>query len=218
MCYRDRLAEPKSFQEILSRGIVPARDIRIAFGDANIGRCLLVAPHGGGIEPGTSELLRAVADMGNWAWYEFGGFLRKANKENLHITSTLFDEPTLMGLLPRTNFVVTVHGSQLSGDAVVEVGGSWPEGRAAMIASINATLAAHNIHALEAPEHMCGTDPRNIVNRGKLGRGLQLEFSRSARNLLFPPDCSREARGKRSARLVALTKAIHSCLKQIAAE
>jgi phage replication-related protein YjqB (UPF0714/DUF867 family) len=119
VCYGDRLAEPKSFQEILDRGIVPQRDIRIAFGDSNIGRCLLVAPHGGGIEPGTSELLRAVAELGNWAWYEFAGFLRKANKENLHITSTLFDEPTLVALLPRTNFVVTVHGSQLTGDAVV---------------------------------------------------------------------------------------------------
>jgi len=218
VCYGDRLAEPRNFQEILDRGIVPGRDIRIAFGDANIGRCLLVAPHAGGIEPGTSEILRAVAELGNWAWYEFAGFLRKGNKENLHITSTLFDEPTLVGLLPRTNLVMTFHGSQLSGDAVVEVGGSWPEGRAAMLASINASLGSHNIQALEAPEKMCGTNPANIANRGKLGYGLQLEFSRSARNLLFPPDCSREARGKRSARLVALSKSIHTCLKQIAPE
>jgi len=101
---------------------------------------------------------------------------------------------------------------------VVEVGGSWPEGRAAMLASINASLGSHNIQALEAPEKMCGTNPANIANRGKLGYGLQLEFSRSARNLLFPPDCSREARGKRSARLVALSKSIHTCLKQIAPE
>lgn len=212
------MTEPRSFKEILDRGIVPGRDIRIAFGDANIGRCLLVAPHGGGIEPGTSEVLRAVAELGNWAWYEFAGFLRQNNKANLHITSTLFDEPTLVGLLPRANFILTIHGSQLKEDAIVEVGGSWAEGRAAMLASINASLAAHNIQAVPAAEHMCGTDPRNIANKGKLGRGLQLEFSRSARNLLFPPDCSREARGKRSPRLVALTKAIHTCLKQIAPE
>jgi phage replication-related protein YjqB (UPF0714/DUF867 family) len=216
--YRDRLAQPQNFKEILDRGIVPGRDIRIAFGDANIGRCLLVAPHGGGIEPGTSEILRAVAELGNWAWYEFAGFLRKGNKESLHITSTRFDEPTLVGLLPKANFVLTIHGSQLSGDSVVEVGGSWVEGRAAMMASINSALAAHNIQATAAPDHMCGTDPNNIANKGKLGRGLQLEFSRSARNLLFPPDCSREARGKRSPRLVALTKAIHTCLKQLANE
>jgi phage replication-related protein YjqB (UPF0714/DUF867 family) len=212
------LADPQNFQEILDQGIVPGRDIRIAFGDANIGRCLLVAPHGGGIEPGTSELLRAVAELGNWAWYEFAGFLYKENKARLHITSTLFDEPTLVRLLPRANFVLTIHGSQLKEDAVVEVGGSWAEGRSAMLASINASLANHNIQAVQAPEHMCGTNPANIANRGKLGRGLQLEFSRSARNLLFPPDCSREARGKRSSRLVALTKSIHTCLKQIAAE
>jgi phage replication-related protein YjqB (UPF0714/DUF867 family) len=177
---------------------------------------LLVAPHGGGIEPGTSELLRAIAEMGNWAWYEFAGFLRKNNKESLHITSTKFDEPTLLALLPRTNFVVTIHGSRLGGDAVVEVGGSWAEGRAAMLASIHASQSAHNIRGVESPEHLCGADPANIANKGKLGRGLQLEFSRSARNLLFPPDCSREARGRRSPALGALAKAIHNSLKNLA--
>jgi len=30
---------------------------------------LLVAPHGGGIQPGTSELLRAISELGDWAWY-----------------------------------------------------------------------------------------------------------------------------------------------------
>ena len=37
------------------------------------------------------------------------------------------------------------------------------------------------------------------------GYGIQLEFSRAGRNLLFPPDCSRQARGRRSPRLVALS-------------
>ncbi len=216
MCYRDRLAEPKNYQEILDRGLLPGRDIRIAFGDANIGRCLLVAPHGGGIEPGTSELLRAVAELGNWAWYEFAGFLRKGNVEGLHIASTQFDEPTLTQLLPKTNFVLAIHGSQEQGDPVVHVGGLWDEGCGGITAAINASRSAHGIQAMEAPAHMAGTDPASVTNRGKLGRGVQLEFSRSARNLLFPPDCSREARGRRSPALGALAKAIHNGLKQLA--
>ena len=212
------MAEPLNYQDVLNRGHVPGRDIRVAFGDAGIGRCLLVAPHGGGIEPGTSEILRAIAEMGNWAWYEFAGFLRKNNKEQLHIASTSFDEPTLLGLLPRTNFVVSVHGSQNTGAPIVYVGGNWDEGRAAMTATINASEAAHGIQALVAPEHLRATDATNIANRGKLGRGIQLEFTRSARDLLFPPDCSREARGRRSPKLGALAKAIHSGLKQMAPE
>src|SRR5689334_7740848 len=97
------LAEPCNYQEVLDRGFVLGRDFRIAFGDTNISRCLLAAPHGGGIEPGTSEILRAVADLGGWAWYEFAGFLRKGNKDALHIASTEFDEPTLLSLLPRVH-------------------------------------------------------------------------------------------------------------------
>ena len=212
------MAEPRNYREVLDRGYVPGRDLRIAFGDGGIARCLLVAPHGGGIEPGTSELLRAISDLGDWAWYEFAGFLRKGNQEALHIASTLFDEPTLLALLPRTNFVLTLHGANDTSDPVVYVGGRWEEGRATMTAMINAATAKHGIHATEAPAHLGDTEPTNLTNRGKLGHGIQLEFSRAARNLLFPPDCSRQARGRRSPRLRALARAIHNGLQRLALE
>jgi len=211
------LAEPRNYQEVLDRGYVPGRDLRIAFGDADIARCLLIAPHGGGIEPGTSELLRAICAFGDWAWYEFAGFLRNGNKEALHIASTLFDEPTLLALLPRTNFVLAVHGADTS-EQVAYVGGKWEAGRATMTAMINAATAKHGIHAVEAPPHLRGTEPTNLTNRGKLGYGIQLEFSRAARNLLFPPDCSRQARGRRSPRLSALARAIHKGLQRLVSE
>jgi phage replication-related protein YjqB (UPF0714/DUF867 family) len=211
------LAEPLNYKEVLDRGYLPGRDIRIAFGDANISRCLLVAPHGGGIEPGTSELLRAVAELGNWAWYEFAGFLRNNNHQELHIASTRFDEPILLGLLPKANFIVTLHGSQALGEPVAHIGGTWDQGRAGITAGINSSTARHGIQAIDAPAHLKGADPANITNRGRLGHGIQIELSRSARNLLFPPDCSREARGKRSPGLAALAKAIHASLKQLAA-
>jgi phage replication-related protein YjqB (UPF0714/DUF867 family) len=211
------LAEPRNYQEVLDRGYVRDRDFRIAFGDGSIERCLLVAPHGGGIEPGTSELLRTVSDLGAWAWYEFAGFLRIGNQEALHITSTQIDEPTLLALLPRTKFILTFHGAN-GADPVAYVGGRWDAGRATMTAMINAATATHGIHAMEAPAHLRGVEPTNLTNRGKLGHGIQLEFSRGARNLLFPPDCSREARGRRSRRLSALARAIHTGLQRLAPE
>jgi len=201
---------------VLDRGYILGRDLRIAFGDRGIERCLLVAPHGGGIEPGTSELLRTISDLGAWAWYEFAGFLPISNQEALHIASTLFDEPILLTLLPRTNFVLTLHGAQGTAEAVAYVGGRWDAGRATITAMINAATATHGIHAMEAPAQFAGREPSNLTNRGKLGHGIQLEFSRGARNLLFPPDCSREARGRRSRRLTALARAIDTGLQRLA--
>ena len=109
-----------------------------------INRCLLIAPHGGGIEPGTSEIMRVVAAIGGWAWYEFAGFLQKGNGV-LHIPSTAFDEPTLLGLLKRTNFVVSFHGETHEDNRIVFVGGAWERGRNALTASINATAKKHGI-------------------------------------------------------------------------
>jgi phage replication-related protein YjqB (UPF0714/DUF867 family) len=215
------MAEPGSYSEILEK-YLPGRDFRVEFGDNNIDRCLLVAPHGGGIEPGTSEILKAVAELGGWAWYEFAGFLRQGNKDALHIKSTYFDEPTFLSLLPRTPFITSFHGADEAGSAVVYVGGAWKRGREAMITSINGSSKKHGIHATDAVEHAAastfrGIDKSNITNRGKLGEGVQLEFSREARNLVFPPNASREARGRRSKLLRPLATAIQGALSQLCA-
>jgi phage replication-related protein YjqB (UPF0714/DUF867 family) len=215
------VAEPHSYPEILQRGYVLGRDFRIAFGDSKIELCLLIAPHGGGIEPGSSEIMRAVAEPSGWAWYEFAGFLRQGNKEALHISSTRFDEPTLKSMLPQAGFVVAFHGASESGEPIVYVGGKWKLGRQTLTESINAAFGEHGIKAKDAVEsvdaaHLRGLDDSNITNLGKRGEGVQLEFSRGARNLLFPPDSSREARGRRSAQLRPLAISIHGAIKQLA--
>lgn len=217
------MGDPISYAEILKRGLEPGRDFRVAFGDSKIELCLLAAPHGGGIEPGSSEIMRAVADLGGWAWYEFAGFLRQRNKECLHIPSTQFDEPTLQKMLPRSGFVVAFHGASDSSEPAVYVGGAWTEGRRLMVESINDSFERHHIRARDAftegiAEHFRGEDAANITNRGKRGEGIQLEFSRRARDLLFPPDCSREARGRRSARLRPLAASIHKAITELCAK
>lgn len=214
------MAEPGGYAEILQRGHVLGRDFRVAFGDSKIELCLLIAPHGGGIEPGSSEILRAVVELGGWAWYEFAGFLRKGNKEALHISSTRFDEPTLKSMLPQAGFVVTFHGASESGESIVYVGGKWKLGRQTVTESINAAFGEHGIQATDAVEsgggaHLRGLDDSNITNLGRRAEGVQLEFSRGARNLLFPPDSSREARGRRSAQLRPLAGSIHAAVKKL---
>lgn len=214
------MAEPRSYAEILKSGYVNGRDFRVAFGDSKIELCLLIAPHGGGIEPGSSEIMRTVAEVGGWAWYEFAGFLRKGNKDALHISSTNFDEPTLKSMLPQAGFVIAFHGASESRAPVVYVGGKWKLGRSTVIESINGTFRKHGIQAVDAidnavAEHLRGSDASNITNLGKRAEGIQLEFSRGARNLLFPPDSSREARGRRSAKLRPLAASIDAAIKQL---
>lgn len=208
------MAEPRSYREIQAKYVL-GRDFRVEFGDNKIERCLLIAPHGGGIEPGTSELMRAVAELGGWAWYEFAGFLRQGNKQALHISSTSFDEPTLAALLPQTPVVVSFHGASESDEPVVYVGGKWERGREVISDCINAAFSDHGIRATGAPSTIGGLEPTNITNRGRQGEGVQLEFSRGARNLLFPPNAGREARGVRSKPLKPLATSIHNALEQL---
>jgi phage replication-related protein YjqB (UPF0714/DUF867 family) len=212
--------QPQNYEEILSRKLIPGRDLRIEFGDSKIEQCLLIAPHGGGIEPGTSEIMRAVANLGDWAWYDFAGFLRQGNKESLHIASTRFNEPTLLALLPQTKFVISFHGAEQMGQPLACVGGKWKHGRETIITAINSVSAEHGLRATDANEgstapHLRGLDDANLTNRGKSGEGIQIEFSREARNLLFPPNASREARGRRSAHLRPLAKALHQAIQKL---
>lgn len=55
----------------------------------------VIAPHGGGIEPGTSEVADAVA-ADDFSFYAFEGI--KSKNGDLHITSTRFDEPRCVTL------------------------------------------------------------------------------------------------------------------------
>jgi phage replication-related protein YjqB (UPF0714/DUF867 family) len=210
----------RSYQEFLRSGYVPGRDFRVTYGDNRIEQCLLIAPRGGGIAPGSSEIMRAVAEAGGWAWYEFAGFLRQGNRAGFQVASADFDEPTLLGLLPRTAFATVFHGSGPAGDPLVYVGGLWTEGREIVVASMNRAFEKHGIRALDAAqsrvsEILQGSGARDLANRGKLRAGVQLEFSREARNLLFPPDASREARGRRSARLRHLARCLHQAIEQM---
>ena len=140
----------------------------------------VIAPHGGGIEAGTSELAEAVAGREH-SFYAFEGMRGHENVE-LHITSTRFDEPRGLQVVGRSDIVVAIHGRD-SDDAVVFLGG------------LHGELMEHLAVALEhagfrTARHdqpgYAGTDPDNICNRGRSGRGVQLELPRGLRLRLFP--------------------------------
>ncbi len=58
---------------------------------------LVMAPHGGGIEPGTGDIADGVAGQ-HHSFYCFKGIKKQGNRA-LHITSNRFDEPLAMAMV-----------------------------------------------------------------------------------------------------------------------
>jgi phage replication-related protein YjqB (UPF0714/DUF867 family) len=141
----------------------------------------VVAPHAGGIEPGTSEIARAIAGT-ELSLYLFEGRKVQGNSD-LHITSTNFDEPQGLQLASGAQVVLAVHGEVSETRPVVYLGGRDQ--------ALGQTLGRHleaggfQVEAHNNPE-LQGVHPENICNRGQSAAGVQLEVSRALRLELFP--------------------------------
>ena len=144
---------------------------------------LVLAPHGGTIEPGTSELAEAVA-ADHLAFYCFEG-LRQRSFSRLHLTSTCFDEPTALTLVRHVDTVIAVHGLAARGAAIL-VGGRDAELAQRIVEEVGALgMAVRRV--VDGP--YAGMQPENICNRGRSGRGAQLEIERGFRDeLRHQPD------------------------------
>jgi phage replication-related protein YjqB (UPF0714/DUF867 family) len=71
---------------------------------------VVLAPHGGGIELGTSEVaLRIAEDDLSYAVFEGR---KPTGNLRLHITSSHFDEPRCLELVEAADNVLTIHGEE----------------------------------------------------------------------------------------------------------
>lgn len=131
---------------------------------------VIVAPHGGKIEPRTGEIVRAIADD-DFSYYCFNG-LKSANNRDLHITSHRFDEPRCVALVAAHKWVVTVHGLAARGPKVL-LGGLDQS----LINDLAIQLRDQDIHAEISGHQFMGREPMNICNRGSLHAGVQIELS-----------------------------------------
>ncbi len=86
---------------------IQSRDYRIRVRERESGT-VIIAPHGGRIERGTSQIAEAVAGNQH-TFYAFEG-LKSCLKSNrvLHITSDHFDEPTALALITRAERVIAI--------------------------------------------------------------------------------------------------------------
>jgi len=139
----------------------------------------IIAPHGGNIEPGTTEIGDAIAGKIH-SFYTFEGIKPTTNSE-LHITSTSFDEPQVIKLVKESTNVLALHGCT-GRDEIVYIGG--------LDTSLKDSIQNNLLEAgFKTGEHvnpeLQGINPYNICNRGEKGQGVQLELSAGLRKKMF---------------------------------
>jgi len=140
---------------------------------------VIVAPHGGAIEPGTSEVAKELANN-NLSLAIFEGIKPKGNKR-LHITSTNFDEPRCVELVQESDTVVAIHGEG-SDELSIFLGGRDDE----LCTQLKAVLELYGFTVkTHGNPDLHGLATTNICNRGRHGVGVQLELSSGLRQTFF---------------------------------
>lgn len=142
-------------------------------------RAVVLAPHGGGIEPGSSEIARTIAG-GDLSLAVFEG-TRSGGNGRLHITSSNFDEPRCLELVRAAEYVVAIHGEK-SGRVVTFLGGRDSDLGECVRAALERDGFAVEVHG---NAELRGMAIGNICNRGRRGVGIQLELASGLRRSFF---------------------------------
>lgn len=185
---KDKYASFKALEAAEKKGEDYAIDSRHVAGSPVV----IIAPHGGNIEPLTNSIADHIAGH-HFSFYAFRG-LKPGSP--LHIASSLFDEPLCVDLVVAHERALSIHGWGESGERVC-IGGRDNQ----LIAALKANLAATGIKVQDAAGGLRGTDPQNIVNRCRSARGVQLELTMALR--------------KNKKTVDAFTHAVHYTLKRI---
>jgi phage replication-related protein YjqB (UPF0714/DUF867 family) len=150
------------------------KDYKISISDVGSG-ITIIAPHGGKIEPGTSDIARKIATQ-RFNYYCFEG-IKKENNGRLHITSHNFDEPMAVKLISGSHIVIAIHACT-GNEKFVFLGG-----RDKILKEVIANeLESRGIIVPKGHGRFKGLNPDNICNRGANKKGVQLEITRGLRD------------------------------------
>lgn len=140
----------------------------------------IVAPHGGRIEYGTSQLATAVAGD-DFSLYLFEGLKPNRPHRELHIGSEYFDEDRCVQLVTKAQIAIGMHGRANGNDPeTIWIGGLGKELRDA----IALALGAVGFKAITSGHRLPGEHKNNICNRGIARAGVQLELPKTLRDSL----------------------------------
>jgi phage replication-related protein YjqB (UPF0714/DUF867 family) len=158
---------------------------------------VVLAPHGGGIEFGTSELCLAIAGVhpatrvpiGQTHDYWMFEGLRSYANDLLHVTSSNCDDRVAVALVGGAAHALGLHGCTAVAAGLPEharavlVGGRDRAFRLLLLTN----LRRAGFQAVDAADHpeLGGYDRTNIANRTKTRRGAQLELTTPLRTAMF---------------------------------
>lgn len=178
-------------------------DYEIQF-SARSSELTVVAIHGGGIEPLTSELAHAIAGE-DYNFYEFRG-IRPRNNMQLYVSSLCFKEIRLRGLLLTADTAISIHG--VAGESpIVYVGG----GNQRLSSAVKKHLVEAGFETRRARGRFAARHPDNVANRPK-DKGVQLELSRGLRDAMVeggaanPARCDPDRRSEEFTRFVGAVR------------
>ncbi|WP_121642379.1 poly-gamma-glutamate hydrolase family protein [Bacillus vallismortis] len=155
-------------------------EYRIIYDEKNGSELIVLGPHGGKIEPGVSELVRAFSDQ--CSIYLFEG-VKQRNNRSLHLTSTRFDEPLALEKVNAHHYALAFHGYHDPKTPHTLVGGA--DRKKAKLICERLNEAGFSAELTSEKGRLAGVHPENIVNRTKREMGLQLEVSTAQRKALF---------------------------------
>ncbi|GIN66668.1 MULTISPECIES: poly-gamma-glutamate hydrolase family protein [Bacillus] len=169
--------------------------------------CLIFSPHGGRIEGGVSELVRAFND--DFSTYLFEG--RKAeNNSDMHITSTNFDEPLAMQKIKEHRYTIAFHG--YSGDRPhTLVGGTDRRLAKAIVRSLK--KSDFSAELVKVDGKFAGTDSENINNESQTGLSVQLEISTAQREDFFEDFSYKEREDTKTRKFYRYVRAVRKVLE-----
>ena len=142
-------------------------------------KIIILAIHGGGIEPATTELASIIAKKGNYNYFSFDGIKTKGNSE-LHVTSTKYDNKIALSMINTSDKAIAIHGC-LGEERIVYIGGKDLQ----LKSTITQQLKEIGINVQEASRQMAGLKDDNIVNQTTTNAGVQLELTSTLRRSLF---------------------------------
>ena len=139
----------------------------------------VIAPHGGGIEPGTMEFADEIADCLH-TFYCFEG-IKETRNSDLHITSENFDEPQGVSIVKSSRRVLAIHGCKDDEESVY-LGGLDNDFKE----TIKKALIQAGFTVEKSPRAaLQGKSKGNICNRCRNGGGAQLEICKGLRKKMF---------------------------------
>ena len=154
-------------------------DYSIRYEDKADNFMCIFTPHGGGIEPGSTEVVLEVAGD-TYNSYRFNG-IKSSDNASLHITSTNFDEPSAVYVVGISKNALSIHGYASETSNVTLMGGR----NTTLRNLIKKELTKSGFPVEDADHPLSGKKSTNIVNRCITKQGIQLELPTHLRKTFF---------------------------------